>query len=166
MRTRMLFLCAFMAVTVTLAGSAGADHKDKDKDTPRFVPACGPGTAGVRVVLFDNGTNVCDNVSGMVWERVPIQDAHPYQAASDYCESKGPGWTLPALKDFYTLVDYANTYPPLPTGNPFAGIQGNQYWTSTPNVYYGGWVWTLKMDNGAAGSTIPETSVNVWCVRY
>jgi hypothetical protein len=36
----------------------------------------------------------CDNVSGLVWEWVPIQEYRLYQAASDYCASKGPGWTL------------------------------------------------------------------------
>ena len=163
MRTRVLLLCAFMTFAVTWAGSAVAGSKN----TPAFVPPCGSGTAGVRFVLYDNGTNVCDNVSGLVWEREPIQEFRTYQAAASYCVSKGTEWTLPALKDFYTLVDYANAFPPLPTGSPFVGIRGDQYWTSTPNVYYGGNIWTFIWDTGRTFMSTPEYDlVRVWCVRY
>jgi len=36
------------------------------------APPCGPGTFGRRFVLFDRGTTVCDNLSGVQWERTPL----------------------------------------------------------------------------------------------
>jgi len=45
------------------------------------APPCGPGTFGRRFVLFDRGTTVCDNLSGVHWERTPVSAQRTFDAA-------------------------------------------------------------------------------------
>src|SRR6266403_3836765 len=69
------------------------------------APPCGPGTLGQRFVILERGTAVCDNTSGLVWERRPEQSSRTYQDAVAWCAAKGQAWQLPGIKDFFTLVD-------------------------------------------------------------
>src|SRR5882724_4810613 len=68
------------------------------------APPCGPGTLGQRFVILERGTSVCDNVSGVVWERTPNTGLRTYQEARVWCANKGSAWQLPGIKDFFTLV--------------------------------------------------------------
>jgi hypothetical protein len=78
------------------------------------------------------------------------------------------------------LVDYANSYPPLPSGHPFTvfnsatqptGVVSGEYFTRTPvdiSVYYGSpdAVWSFTMDRGRTfEASISGTSDYVWCVK-
>jgi len=143
------------------------------------APPCGSGTSGRRFVLFDGGTTVCDNLSGVHWERTPLATPRTFAGAQAYCAAKGPGWQLPDIKDFLMLVDYANSYPPLPTGHPFtvnsatqpAGVVSSEYFTRTPvdiSVYHGSpdAIWSFVMDLGRTfEASISGTSDYVWCVK-
>lgn len=135
------------------------------------MPPCGQGTAGNRFVLFDNGTIVCDNTSGLVWERTPIAALRTFQDAQGYCSAKGQGWTVPALKDFFTVVDYANANPPLPSGHPFVIPVNSSYWSRTPKIGSQDEVWTFVLDFGRTfvsnvNPAIGYASDYAWCVRY
>jgi len=132
------------------------------------APPCGRGTQGNRFVLMDNGTGVCDNTSGLVWERTPVNAIRTFQQAIAYCSGKGPGWTVPGIKDFFTLADYANVDPPLPRGNPFVLPANSSYWSVTPRVGEQNSVWDFSMHQGATGEagTLTDLGDYVWCVRY
>ena len=129
-------------------------------------PPCG---TFQRFVVSADGTEVCDNTSGLIWEQT-LQSAHrTFQQAVDYCFAKGPGWRLPGIKEFFTVVDYANFDPPFPTGHPFTVVAGNfEYWSTTPRADAPPTgVWTFILDRGRTFSAdIIATSGNrAWCVR-
>jgi Protein of unknown function (DUF1566) len=129
-------------------------------------PPCGRGTQGQRFVILESGTSVCDNVSGIVWERTPKIGLRTYQEALASCAAKGSGWQLPGIKDFFTLVDYANANPPLPTGHPFVIANNGEYWTDTPVAGDPSDVWTFVLDRGRTFAGSIEGTVDyVWCVR-
>jgi len=131
------------------------------------APPCGRGTQGNRFVLFDNGTSVCDNTSGLVWERIPVNAQRTFDQAVAYCSSKGPGWKVPGIKDFFSVVDYANANPPLPNGNPFVIPVNGEYWSDTRSLQFPNAVWTFVLDFGRTFSgDVTLTNDFVWCVRY
>src|SRR5882724_8516158 len=69
------------------------------------APPCGPGTLGQRFVILERGTAVCDNTSGLVWERRrPDQSPRTYQDAVAWCAAKGQAWQLPGIKDFMRIL--------------------------------------------------------------
>ncbi len=117
MRTRMSLPFLFVVVAAVVGGANVAQSEAQGFS---FNP-CGRGTNGQRFVLFDSGTTVCDNTSGVMWERTPLYALRTFHGAQAYCAAKGPGWQLPDIKDFFALVDYGNLYPslPLPAGHPF-----------------------------------------------
>jgi len=131
------------------------------------APPCGRGTQGNRFVLFDNGTTVCDNTSGLVWERTPVNAPRTFEQAVAYCSAKGPGWKLPGIKDFFTVVDYANANPPLPNGHPFVIPVNGEYWSDTPSLQHTDHVWTFVLDFGRTfAGHVTLTNDFAWCVRY
>jgi Protein of unknown function (DUF1566) len=173
MKTEMIIKAAGALLLMLVTGATEAVAKEQT--TP-----CGPGTSGHRFVLFDSGTTVCDNTSGVMWERTPLYAQRTFAGAQAYCAAKGPGWQLPDVKDFLMLVDYANSYPPLPSGHPFTvfnsatqptGVVSGEYFTRTPmdiSVYYGSpdTVWSFIMDRGRTfEASISGTSDFVWCVK-
>jgi len=121
-------------------------------------------------VILDQGTSVCDNVSGIVWERITSSGAtlRTLPQARAWCAAKGPGWQLPEIKDFFTLVDYANANPPLPSGHPFTISVNGSYWTDTPVVAppaNPGDTWNFVLDLGRTFQTGEGGTNYVWCVR-
>jgi hypothetical protein len=128
---------------------------------------CGRGKQGSRFVVFDSGASVCDNASGLVWERAPVGAVRTFADATAYCSAKGSGWRVPDIKDFFTVVDYANANPPLPSGHPFDIPVNGEYWSRTPKVTAPDEVWTFVLDFGRTffGSKSGTTDY-VWCVRY
>ena len=148
-------LCTFSLFTVAIAFRPAYSA-----DPP---PPCGKGTQGNRFVLFDNGTLVCDNASGLVWERVLVNVQRSFADATAYCAAKGPGWTVPGIKDFFTVVDYAASNPPLPSGHPFEIPVNGSVWSRTPRVNQPvpDEVWTFLLDWGRTFS-VPRVAAPVW----
>ncbi len=87
-----------------------------------------------------------DNLTGLVWAKnaaTPVVDACPlgtntWQNALDLvkCLSAnkylGYGdWRLPNRNELYSLLDFSQSYPALPSGHPFVVTGTNSYWTST-----------------------------------
>jgi hypothetical protein len=168
MKTEMIIKVMGALLLMVITGATEAIGKQET--TP-----CGTGTSGRRFVLFDGGTTVCDNLSGVNWERTPLVVQRTFPGAQAYCAAKGPGWQLPDIKDFFALVDYANSNPPLPTGHPFTvvsrdnptGVTSSEYWTRTPVDGNPDGVWSFVMDLGRTfEASISGTSGDyVWCVK-
>jgi len=105
----------------------------------------------------DNGDGtVKDNLTGLIWLQNP--DCFSYQTwtdaltasnslASGSCGltdgSVAGGWRLPNIKELQSLIDFGQSFPALPLGHPFSGVQSSElYWSSTsvafgPNVALG-----------------------------
>jgi hypothetical protein len=87
--------------------------------------------------------------------------------AVDICSAKGPGWRLPELLEFFTLVDYTNFLPALPTGHPFDVVRpDHQFWSGTIQASDLSRRWTFILDEGRTfeGPAIGGSG-RVWCVN-
>ena len=102
MRTPVSF--SFVAIFVA-ALLIGFTDSSQSQDIQTFgqgsqSPPCGRGKQANRFVIFDNGASVCDNASGLVWERAPVGALRTFANATAYCSAKGTGWRIPDIKDF------------------------------------------------------------------
>jgi len=126
-------------VTCAGTGQDGEYQKGVASPEPRFQ-ANGDGA-------------VTDKLTGLTW----TIDANcagelEWNNALDFCNTLAAGdcgltdgsvagsWRLPSIRELYSLVDYGNHYPALPSGHPFTNVQGGEeveigYWSSTPSTY-------------------------------
>ncbi len=99
---------------------------------------------GFEIALVDNGDGtVTDEVTGLMWQQVPVSDSYTYYQAIEYCEDlKLAGyddWRLPNLKELFSIGNFNSGWPYLDQdffslANP--GIsKDEQYWS---NVHYVG----------------------------
>ena len=156
-------MLSLLLIVVAATVMVGADLTQSEAQV-FGPPPCGRFTAGQRFVLFDKGTSVCDNTSGLFWERAPSPAQRNLQDARAYCAVKGPGWQLPGIKDFFALADYANANPALPSGHPFV-VVNSEYFSDTPRVGHPDEVWSFVLDEGKTFANGPGGTAYVWCVR-
>jgi hypothetical protein len=165
-----LGLLLFIGESTRAAGNPFSDLKSdiaalqESVDKLAGGPPCG---TFQRFVVSADGTEVCDNTTGIVWEQRLEATQRTFLEAVDRCSAKGPGWRLPEIKEFFTVVDYANFEPPFPTGHPFDVVAGNfEYWSRTPRADDLSEVWTFILDRGRTfNGPIIGGSDRVWCVR-
>ena len=132
------------------------------------APLCGAGTEGQRFVV--NGPEVCDNTTGLYWQKTPDNVRRDLATANGYCQSLGNGIRLPTIKELLSLVDYGQFAPVLPPSHPFTNVQigfPSNYWTTTPvtDPSIPGLFWQVPFRNGRIPGQGGGTSVFVWCVR-
>ena len=132
-------------------------------------PLCGEGTEGQRFVVSEDGTEVCDNTTGLFWEQKPDDIKRTWEEALAYCPTLGTGYHLPAVKELISLVDYEQTNPALPPSHPFQNIQAETladfYW-SARRVGLG--PFSASGMRSADGSILLSSTTNIhfaWCVR-
>ena len=87
--------------------------------------------------------------------------------------SVGGDWRLPNIAELESVIDVSASNPALPAGNPFMGVSGAIYWSST--AYYGGQegttnAWAVRLADGRymndASSSVMASSMNgVWAVK-
>lgn len=153
-----------------------------DGDFRKGVPSPDP-----RFTDRQDGT-VTDNLTGIVW----LKDADcfgqlTWYEAIERIATLGPGecglsarlggedgpesepaWRLPNLRELQSLVDYSNSYPPLPDGHPFVSVVStSSYWSSTTMADYSNRAWLVTMTVGSAeipyyGKDLP---LYIWPVR-
>ncbi len=92
---------------------------------------CGAATAGIRFVVSTDGTEVCDNTTGLIWEQMPDSVLRQWQDAIKFCPTLGTDYRLPEVKELISLVDFGQSNPALPLGHPFSNVQ-TIYWSATP----------------------------------
>ena len=122
----------------------------------------------------NNGGVIVDNLTGLEWN----QDADQYYAtysqdptlaqAFQFCDNlslDGFGWRVPNFREIFSLVDFSNASPALPSSHPFYNVR-NDYWTST-HYYDSGTsdYWYLIMSTGAGERENSSATHPVWCVR-
>ena len=119
-----------LAITPTPAGPSLSEKLDEvlvaiDATPSGGAPPCGAGTEGVRFVVSTDGTEVCDNTTGLVWEQTPDSIKREWQAAIAFCPTIG--YRLPEVKELFSLVDFSQSNPTLPAGHPFSNVQSSIY---------------------------------------
>ena len=136
-----------------------------------------------RFVLL--GDTVLDNSTKLLWTK----DVNPsgitmtWNAALDYCEALSLGgfsdWRMPNAVELFSLVDYANHDPALPTGHPFVGeeltLAGANFWTSNTmggnesatwnEMIFQDHVISIFLAKGFTNTPAKVSSLYVWPVR-
>jgi hypothetical protein len=110
-----------------------------------------------RFTNHGNGT-ITDNLTGLMWQRVPTTTLRTYWNSYTYCRDLTLGgrtdWRMPTIRELQSLVNYSKSNSGSWLGTQgFSGVSG-KYWSSTqfagnfaPNpsrLYY----WDLKLGRG------------------
>jgi hypothetical protein len=73
-------------------------------------------------------------------------------------------WRLPNVRELLSLNDYGTSNPSIPSGHPFTGAQGADYWSSTTHVDSGSG-WRVHFSNGQVNAGEKSGHEYVWPVR-
>ncbi|MDA3800333.1 MAG: DUF1566 domain-containing protein [Kiritimatiellae bacterium] len=89
-----------------------------------------------RFSVQSNTNVVLDNLTGLMWTRnANLFGKQNRNNAIAMCKNLTYGdysdWRLPTVRELFRLLDFQNSFPSLPTGHPFTGVQDYDYWTST-----------------------------------
>ena len=140
--------------------------------TKKFhVRAVRDATTPQSVVHFkDNGDNtVTDNVTGLIWQKVPTTDTLTWEQAINYAENLvlvgKTDWRLPNIKELASINDESRTAPSVST-TFFPNVKSNRYWSSTSQKNVGANAWFNDFQNFGITSYFAKTKAyNVLCVR-
>ena len=156
-------------------GGVGAHPKTETigaGGTKKFhVRAVRDATTPQSVVHFkDNGDNtVTDNVTGLIWQKVPTTDTLTWEQALNYAENlvlaSKTDWRLPNIKELASINDESRNAPSVSTAF-FPNIKSNRYWSSTSQKNVGANAWFNDFQNFGITSYFAKTKAyNVLCVR-
>jgi len=127
----------------------------------------------------DNGDGtVKDNLTGLIW----LKDANCFgyitwnnaltvsnTLASGSCGltdgSVAGDWRLPNRKELESLLDLDQTFPALPAGHPFSGVQLDYYWSSTTFAGNPSDAWYVDLLYGSVDFYDKGLTYYVWPVR-
>jgi len=143
------------------------------------------GVAWPSLRFSDNGDGtVTDQLTGLVWlkdggclgagtwER-SLQIVGEFNGGEECdCEEYAAGsyadWRLPNVRELFSLIDFSqwSSYPDpmLPTEHPFAGVQRDEYWTSTSTSSLGPGFY-VSFVGGYVDVDAKMNSNRVWAVR-
>ncbi|MBA7484184.1 MAG: DUF1566 domain-containing protein [Spirochaeta sp.] len=133
------------------------------------------GVAWPAVQRFTVGTGaetgcITDNLTGLMWERVPLGTLRNWTEALTYADGLPLGghsdWRLPNRKELRSLVNYeeADNRTWL-NGQGFADLQEGYYWSSTTYAAGISGAWLVSMSNGTVGVSTKTTNCYVLAVR-
>lgn len=107
-----------------------------------------PQTLNTRFVDNGNGT-VTDQLSNLVWEKVPNTSALTWEQALTYAENLtlagASDWRVPNIKEIQSLNDFSAVNPAINVAI-FSTIGVKKYWSSTtlPNQTTRAWYWDTQ----------------------
>lgn len=107
-----------------------------------------PQSLTARFVDNGNGT-VTDQLSNLVWEKIPNTNAFTWEQALSYAENLtlagASDWRVPNIKEIQSLNDFSNVSPSVNT-SIFSSIGVKKYWSSTtlPNQTTRAWYWDTQ----------------------
>ena len=130
---------------------------------------------------------VTDNLTGLIWlKNANCAGTVTWPAALTYCNALADGtcsltdgssagnWRLPNIKELQSLINFAYFSPALSDtqgttqwseSDLFAGVQSNEYWSSTTHANFPGSAWCVSMFDGNANHKIKGNVYYVWPVR-
>jgi hypothetical protein len=126
----------------------------------------------------DHGNGiVTDNLTGLMWTKdanLP-NSSKTWQQALDYVKGMNIGtyynfgytdWRLPNRKELYSLNDFSQWFPSLPSGHPFTNLGDSWYWSSSTRAGDPSLAWVAFM--WKSNVLVCDKSFNglyVWPVR-
>ncbi len=146
--------------TSYLTGDDGAHQKGVAWPNPRFTD-------------HSNGT-VTDNLTGLMWVKAPHSlpgnsGTMTWNNAIDFCNvlsfAGHSDWRLPNVRELQSLIDYGRSWPALPSGHPFTGVQSDWYWSSSTIADFTGYAWRVYLYFGLVNDVIKTGTCSVWPVR-
>jgi hypothetical protein len=151
------------------SGQTNSWAKQDDRDwatngigTPWPVP---------RFADHGDGT-VTDNLTGLMWSkdaRLAGGQIGPWTNAIAFCDSLSLGgysdWRMPNIRELFTLVDFSQSYPALPSDHPFQNVR-TFYWASTTVAGSDNDTWLLIISDGRVDDGGSKTgTLDLWPVR-
>jgi hypothetical protein len=171
--TRIFSGCAALVLAVTL--SAGAASAQTPQNGPYYGTPSWDQTlpAATRFILLANFNNdaVLDRETGLVWQRQPDTLELSWEGAKAFCRQAATGnrrgWHMPTQEEAYTLLDPTQFNPGLPPGHPFLGVNGDNFWTTTPSELNPPLIYVLSPISGTGLGAVNPSAIpaRVWCVR-
>ncbi len=145
--------------TFYAAGDDGDLEKGVAWPSPRFA---------------DNGNGtVTDNLTGLMWVKAPHAPTDNnytknWATALTYCNgldyATHTDWRLPNVSELYSLIDFGQSGPALPSVNPFTGIQAS-YWSSSTRAAVTTVAWQVMVWEGVVNVGTKTNLYYVWPVR-
>jgi hypothetical protein len=146
-------------ITCTGTDQDGEYQKGVSWPSPRFT---GDGT-GV----------ITDTLTGLMWaENANLPSVtKTWNDAIDYCNGLSlegyTDWRLPNVRELFSLIDFSQYNPALPSGHPFDNVQWIiGYWSSTTSARISSSAWVVNLGDGLVGSSDKTLDLlYVWPVR-
>ena len=177
-----LFLFASVGIMYPKVSQADVQFGGFKNILKSIFPPCGPGTKKERFV--PKGEKVCDNKTGLWWQRTPGMagptpspcddgEACQWEEAIAYCtnfsvnkKKKRKAWRLAGVKDLISLVDYRvqSPGPVIPPLSPFIDVQSDPYWSATVVKGESQLAWIVVFGMGSVGDSNKEDLLRAWCV--
>ena len=140
--------------------------------TKKFHARCVRDVSSTTIIanhFTDNSDGtITDNLTQLVWQKVPNANIFSWENALAYAENLTIGtnsdWRLPNIKELQSLNDESRTNPSVNT-TFFTGIGVKNYWSSTslPNVITKAWYWNTTF--GVTTYDIKTNTNYAICVR-
>jgi hypothetical protein len=160
-------------------GDDGDLQKGVSWPTPRFTDnSDGTVTDNLTGLIWLEDANCTDTVGGIDKTTVPTLTwtsaiTWSNNLADGYCGlSDGSiigDWRLPNVRELFSLIDYSQKDPALPSGHPFDNVQSDlmdcTYWSSTTDPNSEFWAATVRFFNSGVGGSPKTESYYVWPVR-
>jgi len=141
-----------------------------DSKSNSYAVRCVRGAESAQSFTDNGNGTVTDNVTGLMWQQSGDTGA-TWQGGLDYCNSLSLGnhddWRLPDVKELYSLVDAATSYPAI-NETYFPGtMTSSEYWTSTTDMDAGTSIaFRINFQFGTMYSSITKNdSYYIRCVR-
>lgn len=152
-----------------LLASAGAQAQTCNVNIERSTPDS-------RYELLNNGSEVKDQTTGLVWQRCSLgqiwsgttctgtPSLHEWPDALAKAKAVGVGYRLPNIKELQTLVDSA-CYAPAINTTLFPSTPDHYYWSSSLFMRARVSVWRVDFYNGSSQIFGKQASQYVRAVR-
>ena len=130
-------------------------------------------STNTRFTIDSTGSNVYDNLTGLMWTKEANLCHGLWTNAIDFCTNLVYGgysdWRLPNRNELFSLVDFSEINPSLPLGHPFSSVELYGYWSSSTMAYYEYMnykAWVVSMFSGHVYNFKKTSGGNyVWPVR-
>jgi hypothetical protein len=179
--------------TVSMCAGTGQDGEYQLGTNAVLEPSQGtsgaylvPGWTGARFTDNGDGT-VRDNLTGLIW----LKDASCSELAGTDAAGQGSwttalsaanslasgtcglsdgssagDWRLPNVNELHSLIDLSQSFPALPAGHPFTGVQLFYYFSSTTYAPGPLAVWSVYLNSSGNVDNILKTFASyIWPVR-
>ncbi|HNC03670.1 MAG TPA: DUF1566 domain-containing protein [Agitococcus sp.] len=129
-----------------------------------------------RYELLNNGTEVKDSQTGLIWQRCSLGQTwsgtsctgtattYNWTNALQTAANMGNGWRVPNIKELDSLVEQA-CYNASINETYFPNTASNWYWSSSPVAHYSNAAWIVSFSNGYADYGSKYANLYVRLVR-